>query len=351
MKPFFTLFIYLLATNTSFAQNKTSVTYNDIYDGKITIIGELGKPFGTIVIVKGVLVDYFSKRGDSGPNLIVQMIDDSATQQFIQIPILSFFGLDDNPIAKLEFGATYEFRVFEEGWYAGTPQHMYDRMLSAPQVIRYDTTKDGVTATVSPGYVPQSSPFHFQNRLFATDWEKIDPIAWCPELFTEKKGLLNGVAKNEDDTAIVEQGAWKIKLPGLKKWEDAIIGKPAEVYGLFRKTANKNIYALEAGWAQPVNVEDQVGQVVKMRAKVINLNGNWWLNYRGTDIYVEDMDKLPGWSTNSDYRLIEITGLLEKMDKNYGDKQFHYIVKNASWAPTEGLLLPELLYYKESVIY
>lgn len=351
MKPFIFCYICMLAATTSFAQDTLTVNYNDIHDRRVKIIGQLGKPFGTIVTVKGVLVDYFSKRGDSGPNLIVQMINDSATQQFIRIPIKALWGLDENAIAKLQFGATYKFRVFEEGRYTGTPPGIYERTQSAPQVVSYDTTQDGHTTVTVPGYVPQASPVHFQNFLLATDWEKTEQIPWHPEQFFNKKGLLTGIAKNEGDTAIVEQGALIVKLPGLKKWSDNVTGQNAEVYGVFKNTAKKDIYILAAGWAQPVKLQQQVSQVVKLRGEAVQLNGYWWFNYRGTDIYIENMDKLPEWKTHTYSRLIEITGLLEKNEKKYAGRIFEYTIKNASWALTDDMFLLELLYYKESVIY
>lgn len=360
MKPFIAVFILLLSTKTIFAQGTTTVNYADIYSGKTKIIGELGKPFGTIVTVKGILVNYFSKRSDSGPNLIVQMINDSAIQSYIQIPVRYFMGSDDNLTGKLEFGATYKFRGFEEGRYTGTPQKVIELLFSGPQTISYDTTKDGTIATISPGYPPQSSPFHFQNILLATNWEKIEPITWHPEQFTQTKGLLSGIAKNEGDTAVLEQAGWQIKLPGLKKWENKIIGKPAEIYGLFKKTGRKDVYIMETGWAQPASLEDQVGQVVKLRGTAMSMNGYWWFSYRGIDMYVENMEKMPGWSVDNHFRKMEITGLLVQEElpridqitlKRDRDKKMYYVLKNASWAPIDGLLLPELKYDKYGIKY
>jgi len=338
----------------------TTVNYADIYSGKTKIIGELGKPFGTIVTVKGILVDYFSKRGDSGPNLIVQMINDSAVPSYIQIPISPYFKRDDfDPIDNAEYGATYVFDVYETASFIGTPRGYYQRLWSIHDA-KPGKVADSLAGIVVTGYMPQGFGFHFQNELIVVHGEKIEPITWSPEQFTHTKGLLTGIAKNEGDTAVLEQAGWTIKLPGLKKWENKMVGKPAEVYGVFKRTGRKDVYLMETGWVQPANLEDKVGQVVKLRGTAMSMNGYWWFSYRGIDMYVENMQKMPGWSVDNHFKKMEITGMLVQEElpridqislKRDRDKKLYYVLKNASWVPIDGLLLPELRYDKYGIKY
>jgi len=355
MKKLLTLIILLPFATACIAQDSTAtVNFNDLAMNKINVIGALGKPLGTIVTLKGVLINYFSKRRDSGPNIIVQTINDSAIQSTIQIPVWAFRAIDgERPIDKLNFGDTYLFKGFETGEYVGTPRSVIENMLSSPKEAIYDTV-DGKVNVIVPGYLPQSSPYHFQNRLMAIKWEKIDPITPSPAQFVENNALLQGIAVNENGQGIIKHAGWTLILTGHEKWADDIIGKNVEAYGVVRSTTTKNAYKLETTRAGLSNLADMVGQPVKLRGKAISLNGYWWFNYRGTDIYVENMEKLAGWSINNHYRMMEISGMLKqailpRIDqitlKRHPDKKLCYIVKKASWRPIE-LLLPEIAYDK-----
>src|SRR4051812_20015138 len=120
MKKLIVLFIVFPLAGTCLAEDSTiAVPFKNI-GNKFKLIGELGKPFGTPLTVKGIMVNYFSKRGDDGPNLIVQMIDDSATQSGIQIPISGSYGKSfEKPIADIKYGATYRFKVYETADFIG----------------------------------------------------------------------------------------------------------------------------------------------------------------------------------------------------------------------------------------
>ncbi|HWB25107.1 MAG TPA: hypothetical protein VG738_06485 [Chitinophagaceae bacterium] len=117
-------------------------------------------------------------------------------------------------------------------------------------------------------------------------------------------------------------------------------------------------YIVETAWARLVKLEDQLGQTVKLRGKAISSNGNWWFNYMGTDIYVENMAKLPNWTVDNDFRSMEITGTLAQEElpllnstsfNQRNATKMYYIVKNASWASIDELLLPELVYDKYGI--
>jgi hypothetical protein len=349
-------FVCLWIGTTSSAQDSSiAIPVQSIGNKSIIIIGELGKPLGTPVTVKGIVVDCFSNNGKNGPNLIVQMVNDSATQGNIQIPIFDFNGTRaEEPFGHIEYGATYEFKVYETGDFIGRPYKIYQEQPFVKQPVP-DSLDGSVVVT---GYVPQGRGFHFQNKLIAKYGEKIKPIEWSPIQFTGRNAILTGIAKNEGDTAVIQNIAWKLKLIGYKKWTDAAIGKEAVVYGRIRQTSSKEIYAVETKWARLVKLEDQVCLTVQLRGRAISLNGNWWFNYLGTDIYVENMDKLPNWTVNNHYRAMEITGTLDLTElpminqislKYPCDKKLTYIVRNASWVPIDELFLPELKYDKYGI--
>ncbi|HWB27239.1 MAG TPA: hypothetical protein VG738_17305 [Chitinophagaceae bacterium] len=242
MKKIIPLYLLSLVANTCFAQDvKINIPFQSIRS-KFILMGELGKPFGTPLTVKGIVVNYFSKRGDDGPNIIVQSINDSAIQSFIQIPIKDFLGkVTDDPIANLIYGATYRFKVYETAGFIGIPYKMYSeepfvKITAAPD------TANGMTEVVVPGYIPQSSGFNFQNELIAKYGEKIEPIKWSPVQFMDRNALLSGIARNEGDIPVIQNTAWKLQLVGCRKWADAAVGKLAEVYGKVSETAIQSTY-------------------------------------------------------------------------------------------------------------
>jgi hypothetical protein len=327
MKQLITLATFFQIACTCAAQD-SSILLRDV-NNKFTLVGELGKKLGTLVTIKGVVTDEFSKRNRSGPNITIQMINDSATQHFIQIP-LSSRQYNEPPIAGVKYGATYKLEVFETGEFVGTPSDVLKRYVIPPQ----------------------TTGFYFQNRLITVfSQEKIDPIEWSPAQFIGRNALLLGIAKNENGTPVIQSPTWKLILPGYKKWTDEEIGKTAEVYGKIGQTGTKDTYTVETGWARLVKLEDQLGKTVKLRGKAWSMNGHWWFEYMGMDIYIEKMNELPGWTADNHGRPMEITGTLEQAElpridqitlKSKRDIKMYYIVKNASWVRIDELLAPEL---------
>lgn len=294
------------------------------------LVGQLGEKLGNILTVRGIIVEGPSKGNEDGPNLVVQMINDSSIQQHIQIPVSPYSGkFGEKPLPALKNGATYRLRVYETGGFVGTPPA---------------ACKEG-------GILLQTSGFYFRNRLIVLSGEKIEPIKWSPTNFPGQNALLSGIAKNENDTAVIQTPAWKLRLIGARKWTDSEIGKPAEVYGKIRETETKGIYNVESGEARLVRLEDQLGKTVKLRGTAISMNGHWWFNYRGIDLYVEKMAELPNWTADNHFRPMEITGILEQAELPDIDQllvvthpalKTYYIVRKAGWAPIAGLLEPEM---------
>ncbi len=324
MKKLIAFSILFQLFNLCLAQDKRiPVQINNALQFKI--IGELGEEMGDTFTVRGIIVQGPYKGGGGGPNLLVQLIRDSSIQKHLQIPVSPYFGeFGRNRLPKLENGATYRFRVFETGGYTGRPADAYKEV---------DISL-------------QTSGFYFLNRLIVIFGEKIDSIEWSPANFLGQNALLSGIAKNENDIAIIQTSSWKLRLIGSAKWKDAEVGKLAEVYGMIRETKTKDTYDAENGRARLVRLEDQLGKTVKLRGTALSMNGDWWFNYRGIEMYVENMSELVGQKGENHFRSMEITGILEQAELPRVDRQssndpepkMYYIIRKASWIP-----IPELL--------
>lgn len=299
------------------------------------LTGELGEKLGTMMTLRGMVVDNYSKGYESGITLVVQKINDSATQHLIQIPFTLYFeGLGETRLPDVKPGATYTFRAYETGGFVGTPTEAYKES----------------------GIIAQTGGFVFQNELVLISGKKTAPVEWSPRDFPNQNALLAGTANNENDTAVIRASNWKLKLIGTRKWTAAETGKQAEVYGKIRPTNEENVFAVDSAEPRLVKLEDQVGQTVRLRGRAFNMNKYWWFNYRGTDLYVENMEKLPNWTVSNHSSPVEITGVLEQTDKpdlaeilltiNPGLKKY-YIIRKPSWTPIAELLTPELSFDEE----
>ncbi len=330
MKRLIAISIVLHISNVCFAQiNRIPIPiYNS---AKYKFIGRLGEEMGDTLTVRGFIVEGYYKSNERGPNLVVQMIRDSSIQELLQIPLSPFFlEFGTKLLPKIENNSTYSLRVYETGGYVGKPQ---------PAMQEW-------------GNIFQSSGFGFSNRLVVVSGKKIEPIEWSPIYFLGRNALLSGTAINENDTAVIQTSKCKLKLIGSPKWTNSEMGKLAEVYGLIRETKTEGVYDVENCQHRLVSLKDQLGKTVKLRGTAWSMNGYWWFNYRGTDMYVEKMDELPGWKTEDHHgRPIEITGILEQRElpridqitlKTNRDSQLYYIVRKASWISIEELLTPEV---------
>jgi hypothetical protein len=293
---------------------------------QVKLIGQLAKPLGTTLTVQGIIVDISSKGHKGGLNMRIQSISDSLIQEQMIIPLSPYFGeFGDKPLPKLQKGFTYQLRVYETGEFIGIPSNAYEEA----------------------DIILQTKGFHFQNRLIVLSGEKIMPIKMPPDSFVGQVSLISGVAKNENDTAYINTSKGKLRLIGFRRWTASEIGKLVEVYGKIEQTETRGIYNVRDSSPRLVNLEDQIGMTVKLRGKAISLNGYWWFNYRGTDIYVEKMEELPNWTVDNHFRPMEITGILEqatlpRLDqitlKTNRDSKLYYIVRKPSWTPIEKLL-------------
>lgn len=330
LKQLLSICLLLLLSASSYGQDKNVQVPINSLNKQFEVIGELGVKLGKIITVRGLIVEGPFKGYDGGPNLLVQLINDSATQQPVQIPLSGIYGDDvEEREPHIKAGNTYQLRVYETGEFVGSPRGLYEET----------------------GVLAQTTGFYFRNQLIVIKGVKTAPVEWSPQLFTDRYALLSGTAKNEKDTAIIQAADWKLKLAGLRKWTDTEIGKLAEVYGKIIQTGTAGTYLVENGESRLVNLEDQLGKPVKLRGIAMNFFSDWWFNYRGTNIYVENMGSLPGITGKNHYKPIEITGILEqaelpdlaeiRMATNPPLKK-QYIVRKASWTPLASLLSPEM---------
>ncbi len=330
MKILILFLIFIEIGNIGLTQDKKIPVHLTEPDKQFELVGELGVKLGTSLTVEGIIVDGSDKGYADGPNLMIQMINDKPTQSDIQIPVSPYFGeFGKEPLPVLEYGSTYSFRLYETGEFVGVPDEAYKE---ADILI-------------------QTTGFYFQNRLIIISGKKIAPIEWAPNDFIDENALLSGIAKNENEIPFIKSEKWKLKLGGLNKWTDSEIGKQVEVYGKIQKTETGDNYYINNSQPRLVKLEDQLGKMVKLRGIAWSMNGYWWFNYRGIDVYVEKMKELPNWNVENHGRLMEISGILEQdklpdIDqislKENRDLKMYYIVRQASWTPLDELLTPEL---------
>jgi hypothetical protein len=330
MKRLIIFALILLTGNFCFSQDSERQVQITNPKEQIKLIGQLGKPIGTTLTVQGMIVNNrfpWLYRYES--ILKVQDINDSSIQELIKIPLSPYFGaFGDKRLPKLKEGSTYRLRVYETGEFEGIPPDAYEEA----------------------NIMLQTRGFYFQNRLVVISGKKISPIRESPNNFIGRKALISGAAVNEGDTAFINTSKGKLRLIGFRKWTVSEVGKLVEVYGKIEPTESKDIFEVRDCVPRLANLKDQIGKTVKLRGRAMNMNQYWWFNYRGTDIYVENIEELPNWSGENHFRPMEITGILEqavlpRIDqitlKENRDKKLYYIVRKPSWTPTEKLLALE----------
>lgn len=341
MKQLIFLSMLVSFVNIGNAQAPATPIYIGNPGKQYELIGELGVKMGTTCTVTGFIVDSYHKGYDWGLNVVVQLINDKPVQKLIQIPLTAIFGKFGDSIIKqpvylpaLETGSTYRLLVYESGSYVGSPRDVLKLWQN----------------------FFQESGYYFQNRLVVVSGEKTNPVAWNPNQFIDTVALLNGTANNYHDTAFIETANWKLKLIGAPAWSVAAIGKQAEVFGKIKQTSEKVTFHVLQPEPRLIKLEDQLGKPVHLRGIAINLNQYWWFNYRGTDIYVEKMEELPGWSVENHYQAMEISGVLDQeklpdiaelTEKIKPRRKLYYIVRKASWKPIKELLTPEMSFNEE----
>jgi hypothetical protein len=301
------------------------------------LIGKLHEPIGKVLEVEGVVVEGPFKGYEGGLNLRVQRIQGQATQEDIQIVISPFFRgwgeksiVDGELLPKPEIGDTYRMKGYETGEYVGEPPGIFENER-----------------------VPiQDTAHYFRERFVVFKARRIDPVSYTPSEFTGRKALFQGKAVSKGGRGLLVGDAWDIVVIPAGSWPAYAEGKLVETYGMYNPEPNPDskVYRLLDGTWHLADLEDQLGRDVELRGRARSLNGVWWFHYRGTDLYVENMESLPRWTDDNHWRPMVIRGRLEKAElprldqvsmKENRDLKEYFIVRRPSWEPLDALLSVE----------
>jgi hypothetical protein len=305
------------------------------------LVGKLHAPMGQTVTVQGVVVEGPFKGYEGGPNLRPQRIDGQAMQEDIQICITPYwrtwadwYSREKNDLPKLEKGKTYEMVGYTTGGYVGIPGKAYEEA----------------------GIPVQTTDHYFREVFEVIKFKPIDPILFTPHDFIKRKALLQGTAESSNNRAMMKGESWTVIVNPKEPWPKNIEGKPIETYGTYEPVTEGKEYKLVDGSWRLVRLEDQVGRPVELRGTARSTNGEWWFHYRGVDLYVEDMKKMPNWSDENYWRPMVIRGILEKAVFPYSPNAHenlsttgpspkeYFIVRKSTWEPLNELLSMERPY-------
>jgi hypothetical protein len=295
----------------------------EIANPKIRLIGKLHKPLGEYAKIEGIVVEGNYKGYEDGPNIIVQRIDGKMTQEFVQI-VLDVFNPEGGDNAS--YGKSYELEGYETGGFSGISFEAYH--------------KAGDNMGV------QSAEHYFRHSFIAIKSKAIEPLVWSPADFVDRKALLAGKAENIGSDAFISTKDWKLLAQKNQKWPDKKLAKEVEGFGTIRKTTAKDIYSLENGTTHLVRLEDQLGENVELRGIAKVTGTRWCVDYRGKEVYIDGLDKLPGWTGELHYMPVQINGTLEEtnIDLNSGKPVAKkiFVVRKPTWKKIDGLLTPEI---------
>jgi hypothetical protein len=296
-----------------------------------SLVGELGYPLGTTISIEGIVIDGPHKGYADGPNILILSINDSSIQNIVEIPITPYFStFGSEPLPEIETGRTYRFRVYETGEFVGVPDVVYKEA----------------------NIMIQTSGFHFQNKVVVISGEAIEEKRTSPKNFIGRTALIMGVATNINDTAYLEGLGWKLKLVNIPLWDTDDLGKNAQFLGHIEFSGASNTYITSNGEAKLTELKDLENKHVKLRGIAKSMNGQWWFDYRGTNIFVEKMNQLPNWSAGMHFQTVEIWGTLKSVNAECVDREEidshlycsgKFIVVNPQWKLIDGLLIPEIL--------
>ncbi len=304
--------------------------------GAFRLIGKLGLPLGTVVRIQGIVVSGPSKGYDDGPNLLVQRIDDRFIMENIRIKLEPYFGSfgdveasADHRLPSLEDRMTYELEGYETGGIVGVPPMAYERA--------------GIDLQSQIG-----TSFH--SWFVAYKGKTTAAIRFSPSEFIGRSALLVGTARSKDGQSFIVDEGWELLTDPNAAWPSHIEGKRTEAFGVIRAGTSDTSFKVEGGVTRLVRLEDQIGREVALRGTAWSMNGRWWFNYRGVDLYVDGMEKMSGWTGEHHGRSVMIRGtlareLLPRIDKITlkadPDREECFIVRSPSWEPLDGLLGPE----------
>ncbi len=187
---------------------------------------------------------------------------------------------------------------------------------------------------------------YFDETLVVYRAKEIEPLSFGPADFTGRSALLSGVAVSEGGRAVMQGKGWVVLVDETSPWPKDIEGKAIETHGMYHKGDDRHTFKLIDGGWHLVRLEDQLGREVELRGRALKR----WLLYRGEEVYVENMQDLPGWTADNYWKPVVIRGVLDKAvlprldqvsKKRDRDLKEYFIVREASWEPLAKLLGPE----------
>jgi hypothetical protein len=330
------LFLMMVVAASAFASVASGQVINvpvlDLGKGH-QLVGKLHVPLGKVVRVQGFVDRGPDKGFEGGLQLRVQRINDRATQEDIRLLLEDETGAvppDGSSKVLPEMGKTYELQGYESGGYVGHPRGLEPYLQTVPHYFRLE--------------------FHYLRGKL------IEPIGFSPSEFEGRRALLQGVARDVAGAAVMDGGRWQVIVRPGATWSKDWLGKPVETLGMYNPLPREDFakaasqFDLVDGVCRLSNLADQVGQAVELRGVARSLNDTWWFEYRGTRLYVENLEQLPGWTADNYGKPIAIRGQLESAKlpsldqisiKSSRDLQDHWIVRKAKWVPIDALLAPE----------
>jgi|GEM_PF-1440088 len=151
--------------------------------------------------------------------------------------------------------------------------------------------------------------------------ERFEPIENAPlklSEFIDRKTRLEGIAISEGKFRLHEETA---VLEGIAAWPAATEGKKISVRGIVRRGAD-GLRVSGATW-RLVELADQVGQDVALEGALRSMNGDWWFNYRGADIYLtSEAGPTQVFPSADHWRPVRASGRLVRQDRPSPDQMF-----------------------------
>ena len=289
------------------------------------LLGKLNLPLGEVARVQGLIVPPGpAKTYDNGLSVRVFRINGVATQEFIQIKLVDYYGRDEVPVKP---GTTCDLEGFETGGFVGVP----------------------VEAVQRGGAVAATASHHFAHefKVIQASETKLQPFT--PADFLGREMLVQGQAVSEGGSAYIFGNKWKLLVDNGTPWPKSTESKTVEARGVIRTIGKTATYRLENGGktnnAHLINLADQVGKVVTLRGYVVNKNDDFWFRYRGQSLAVEGLQNL--FAQAGLPQDVQLTGTLlaEQVTSQLADggteTRTAYVVRKASLKATDPLLAIE----------
>ncbi|MBT3291757.1 MAG: hypothetical protein HN380_30725 [Victivallales bacterium] len=195
--------------------------------------------------------------------------------------------------------------------------------------------------------------FHFSETFAITKAERTPPVRFAPGMFLGRRAIIQGTAVSKGGQGLMVGDGWRVIVLPQTGWPKQVAGKEVETLGLYRVGEDAKTFDLVDGTWHLLQLRDQIGQRVALRGIARSWNDYWWLEYRGVHVYVENMERLPGWTADNHHGPVLIQGRLKKQrllispriswagTPEKPEKQDCFVVQDASWKPQPPLLSPE----------